>query len=93
MQDEIGHYIEMTSNILQIHTDHEMVVLGDLLLTELKPILKKVENVPLTPNQTSDVHVSLSTDSLIQELAILGHVMDSAPSPSQSTWSSESVVR
>ena len=93
MQDEIGHYTEMTSHILQTHTDHETVALGDLLPTELKAILKKVENVSLTPNQTSDIHVSLHIDSLIKELSILGHVMDTPPSPSQSTWSSESVAK
>ena len=92
MQDEIGHYTEMTSHILQTHTDHEMVALRDLL-TELKAILKKVENVSLTQNQSSDIHVSLHTDSLIKELSIFGHVMDSSPSPSQSTWSSESVAK
>ncbi|KAL5515386.1 hypothetical protein EMCRGX_G000546 [Ephydatia muelleri] len=93
MQDEIGHYTEMTSHILQTHTDHEMAALGDLLPTELKATLKKVENVPFTPNQSSDIHVSQSTDSLIQELTIFGHIMDSAPCPSQSTWSSVSVAK
>ena len=90
MQDEIGHYTDMTSHILQTHTDYEMVVLGDLLPTELKAILKKVENVSLTPNLSSGLHVSLHMESLIQELSIFGHVMDSPPSPSHSTWSSES---
>ena len=85
MQDEIGHYTEMTSHILQSHTDHEMAALGDLLPTELKAILKKVENVSLTLNQTSDIHVTLSTDSLIKELSIFGHVWDSPLSPSHST--------
>ena len=33
MQDEIGCYTEMTSHILQTHTDHEMVALGDLHAT------------------------------------------------------------
>ena len=94
MQDEIGHYTEMTSHILQTHTDHEMVALGDLLPTELKATLKKVENVSLTPNQSSDIHVSLlHIDFLIKQLSIFGHVMDSSPSPSQSTWSSESVAK
>ena len=94
MQDEIGRYIEMASHILQTHTDHEMVALGDLLPTELKATLKKVENVSLTPNQSSDIHVSLlHIDSLIKQLSIFGHVMDSSPSPSQSTWSSESVAK
>ena len=31
--------------------------------------------------------MSLSTDSLIKGLSIFGHVMDSPPSPSHSTWS------
>ena len=93
MQDEIGRYIEMTSHILQTYTDHEMIALGDLLPTELKAIQKKVENVSLIPNQSSDVHVTLHIDSLIKELSIFGHVMESPPSPSQSTWSSESVAK
>ncbi|KAL5497052.1 hypothetical protein EMCRGX_G013448 [Ephydatia muelleri] len=93
MQDEIGRYTEMISLILQTHTDHEMVALGDLLPTELKATLKKIENVSLTPNQSSDIHVSLHTDTLIKELSIFGHVMDSSPSPSQSKWSSESVAK
>ena len=37
--------------------------------------------------------MSLNTDSLIKELSIFGHVMDSPPFPSQSTWSSESVAK
>ena len=94
MQDEIGRYTEMTSHIFQTYTDHEMAALGDLLPTELKATLKKVENVSLTPNQSSDIHVPLlHIDSLIKQLSIFGDVMDSSPSPSQSTWSSESVAK
>ena len=94
MQEEISRYTEMTSHILQTHTDHEMVALGDLLPTELKAIHKKVENVSLTPNQPSDIHVSLRhIDSLMKELSVVGDVMDSLSSPSQSTWSSESVAK
>ena len=92
MQDEIGHYTETTSHILQTHTDHEVVALGGLLPTELKATLKKVGNVSLTPSQYSNIHVSLlPTDSLMKELSIFGHVMDS--SPSQSTWSSGSAAK
>ena len=93
MQDEIVGYTEMTSHILQTHTDHEVVALGGLLPTELKATLKKVGNVSLTPNQYSDIHVSLPTDSLMKELTIFGDVMDSSPSPSQSTWSSGSAAK
>ena len=81
MQDEIDYYTEMTSHILQTHTDHEMVAL-DLLPTELKA------------NQSSDIHVSLlHINSLIKQLSTFGRVWDSPPSPSQSTWSSESVAK
>ena len=91
IQDEIGRYTEMTSHILQTHTDHEVVALGDLLPTELKTTLKKVGGVSLTPSQSSDIHVTLQTDSLMKELTIFGHVMSS--SPSQSTWSSKSAAK
>ena len=91
IQDEIGRYTEMTSHILQTHTDHEVVALGDLLPTELKTTLKKVGGVSLTPSQSSDIHVTLQTDSLMKELSIFGHIMTS--SPSQSTWSSKSAAR
>ena len=64
MQDEIGHFIEMTSHILQNHTDHDMVALGDLLPTELKATLKKVENVSFTPNQTNDIQSVLLISSM-----------------------------
>ena len=90
IQDEIGRYTEMTSHILQTHTDHEVVALGDLLPTELKATLKKAEGVSLS---TSEIHVTLQTDSLMKELSMFGHVMASPPSPSQSTWSSKSAAR
>eukprot|EP00731_Ephydatia_muelleri_P009099 Em0004g1437a len=66
MQDEIDRYTEMTSHILQTHSDHEI---------------------------TSDIHVFLRTDTLIKDLSIFGHVMDSPPSQSHSTWSSESLAK
>ena len=91
IQDEIDRYTEMTSHILQTHTDHEVVALGDLLPTELKATLKKVGGVSLTPSQSSDIHVTLQTDSLMKELSLFGHVM--ATPPSQSTWSSKSAAR
>ena len=91
MQDEIGRYTEMTSLILQTHTDNEVVALGGLLPTELKATLKKVENVSLTPNQTSDIHVSLHTDSLMKDLSTYGRIIDS--SLSQSTWYSMSKAK
>ena len=79
MQDEIGHYTEMTSHILKTQIDHEVVAFENLLPTELKATLKKVENVSLTSNQSTDIEVLFHTDSLIKELSIFGNVMDSSP--------------
>ena len=66
MQDEIDCYTEMTYNILQTYTDHEIVALGDLLPTELKATSKKVENVPLTPNESSYIQVFLHAILLLR---------------------------
>ena len=57
MQDEIGCYTDMTSRIINTHTDYEMVALGDLLPTELMTTLKKVENVSLTPNESIVIYM------------------------------------
>ena len=90
IQDEIGRYTEMTSHILQTHTDHEVVALGDFLPNELKATMKKVS---LTPSKSSIIHATLPTDSLMKELSIFGSVLALSPSPSQSTWSSKSAAR
>ena len=68
IQDEIGCYTEMTSHILQTHTDHEVVALGDLLPTELKATLKKVEGVSFSASQSSDIYLTLPTDSLTKAI-------------------------
>ena len=93
MQDEIARYADMTSHILQTHTDHEVVALGDLLPTELKATLNKVSGVILTPSKSSNIHFTMQSDSLIKELSTCGQVVDLFPSPSQSTWFSKSAAR
>ena len=88
--EDIGRYTEMASHILQTHTDHEVVALGGLVPTEFKAILKRVQSMSLSPNQHSDVSVSVQTDGLVRELSKFGHV--SELSPSSSTWTSTSVA-
>ncbi|KAL5496386.1 hypothetical protein EMCRGX_G012657 [Ephydatia muelleri] len=41
MVGDIGHYTDMASQILQTHTDHEIVALGGLIPTELQATLKR----------------------------------------------------
>ena len=93
IQHDIIQYTEVTSHILQTHTDHEVVALGGLVPTELKATLKKVENVSLTPNPCSYLSATLQTDSLAKMLSEFGGVVDLSPSPSECTCVFKSVSR
>ena len=93
MVGDIGHYTDMASQILQTHTDHEIVALGGLIPTELQAILKRVQTISLIPNQHSNISVSVKTDDLIRQLSKLGNIFDFYPSPSSCTWMSTSVAK
>ncbi|KAL5496824.1 hypothetical protein EMCRGX_G013187 [Ephydatia muelleri] len=93
MVGDIGHYTDMASQILQTHTDHEIVALGGLIPTELQATLKRVQTISLTPNQHSNISVSVKTDDLIRQLTKFGNIFDFYPSPSACTWMSTSVAR
>ena len=76
IQHDISHYSEVTSHILQTHTDHEVVALGGLVPTELKATLKKVENWSLNPNPCSYLSATLQSDSLCKALSEFGTMVD-----------------
>ena len=92
IQHDISHYTEMTSHILQTHTDHEVVALGGLVPTELKATLKKVENVSLTPNTHSYLSATLLSDSLAKVLSVFGTVVDLSPLECTCAYKSISMV-
>eukprot|EP00731_Ephydatia_muelleri_P008261 Em0004g599a len=79
------HFEKMT------HTDHEIVALGGLIPTELQATLKRVQTIFLTPNQHSNISVSVQTDDLVRQLSKLGEIIVFSPSLSSSTWMSTSV--
>ena len=93
MVGDIGHYTDMASQILQTHTDHEIVALGGLIPTELQATLKRVQTISLTPNQHSNISVSVKTDDLVRQLSKLREIIVFFPSPSSCTWMSTSVAR
>ena len=93
MVGDIGHYTDMASQILQTHTDHEIVALGGLIPTELQATLKRVQTISLTPNQHSNISVSVKTDDLVRQLSKLGEIIVFFPSPSSCTWMSTSVAK
>ncbi|KAL5496843.1 hypothetical protein EMCRGX_G013208 [Ephydatia muelleri] len=93
MVGDIGHYTDMASQILQTHTDHEIVALGGLIPTELQATLKRVQTISLTPNQHSNISVSVKTDDLVRQLSKLGEIVAFIHSPSSSTWTSTSAAK
>ena len=93
MVGDIGHYTDMASQILQTHTDHEIVALGGLIPTELQATLKRVQTISLTPNQHSNISVSVKTDDLVRQLSKLGEIIVFFPSPSSCTWMPTSVAK
>eukprot|EP00731_Ephydatia_muelleri_P008469 Em0004g807a len=93
MVGDIGHYTDMASQILQTHKDHEIVALGRLIPTELQATLRSVQTISLTPNQHSNISVSVKTDDLVRQLSKLGEIIVFFPSPSSCTWMSTSVAK
>ena len=90
---DIGHYTDMASQILQTHTDHEIVALGGLIPTELQATLKRVQTISLTPNQHSNISVSVKTDDLVRQLSKFGEIIVFFPSPSSCPWMSTSAAQ
>ena len=93
MVGDIGHYTDMASQILETHTDHEIVALGGLIATELQATLKRVQTISFTPNQHSNITVSVEMYGLDRQLSKLGEIIVFSPSPSSSIWTSISVAR
>ena len=93
MVGDIGHYTDMASQILQTHTDHEIVALGGLIPTEMQATLERVQTISLTPNQHYNITVSVQTDDLIPKLLKFGNLFEFYLSASSSTWMSTSVVK
>eukprot|EP00731_Ephydatia_muelleri_P033402 Em0029g8a len=91
MVGDFGHFTDMASQILQTHTDHEIVALGGLIPIELQATLKRIQTISLTPNQHSNITVSVQTDELIKQVSKFGAIF--AHCPSSSTWMSTSVVK
>ena len=91
MVGDISHYTDMASQILQTHTDHEIVALGGLIPTELQATLERVQSISLTPNKHYNITASVKVDDIIQNLSNLGNLFEFDLSPS--TWTSTSVAR
>ena len=89
MLEDINRCTELTSHILQTHTDHEVVAVGELVSTELKATTKRIEAISF---RYRNISFDFQSDGLVRELSNLGCIMDLSPSPSSSTWTSTSVA-
>ena len=92
IQQDISHYPEVISHILQTHTDHEVVTMGGLVPTELKATLKMVEKVNIATNHYGPITAQMPTESLVKELSTCGGVYDQSPVASQSNVTFPSVI-
>ena len=93
IKKDISHYPEMTSHILQTYTDHEVVAMGGLIPTELKAILRMVQNVSSAASQYGRLTCTVHTDLLVHEILNFGDVYDQSPVPCKSIISFPSVSR
>ena len=93
MVGDIGHYTDMASQILQTHTDHEIVALVGLIPTELQATLERVQTISLTPNKHYNITASVKVDDNIQNLSNLENLFEFDLSPSSSKWTFTSVAR
>ena len=93
IQQDISHYPEVTSHILQTHTDHEVVAMGGLVPTELKAIIKKVENVVIPTSHYGPITAQFTSHSLTKEISSFGDVFDQSPAPGQSIIAFQKVLR
>eukprot|EP00731_Ephydatia_muelleri_P038753 Em0893g1a len=91
MVGDIGHYTDMASQILQTHTDHEIVALGGLIPTELQATLKGPEP-PFSSLQTNTAtYLCLYKQMILSDN--YPNWVKFSPSLSSSTWMSTSVAK
>ena len=92
IQQDISHYPEVISHLLQTRTDHEGLAMEGLVPTELKATLIMVEKVSITTNHYGPVTAQMPTESLVKELSTCGGVYDQSLVASQSNVTFPSVI-
>ena len=93
IQQDIGHYSEVTSHILQTHTDHELIAIGSLMCNELNATLRKVKNESFKTKHCGLICANVQTNFLILELSKIGDIIDQSPIPCKSIVTFLSVSR
>ena len=91
--EDIGHYTEVATHILQTHTDLEVVALGGIVPTELQATLKKIQTMSLAPNQHSGTTEIVQTDDFVREVSKFGQILQLFPFSSTCTWTSTAVAK
>ena len=86
LKQDIGHYSDFSSHIVQTYTDHALMALKQLPSIELQATLNKAGSIPLLPCQHRELAVILKIHHLVKALSDLGHVIGYLPSPAKSTW-------
>jgi len=84
MKKEIVRFMETITDVLQTHTDEEVVGMRRLLQVELSRVLDRFQNLTLSLNESDLMPISLDPTSLLQDVAHFGSVTGGC-SPSHST--------
>ena len=92
IQQDISHYPDVISHILQMHTDHEVLAMGAFVPTILKATLKMVEKVNIATNHYGPITAQMPSECLVKELLTCGGVYDQSPVASQSNVTFPSVI-
>ena len=92
LKQDVSNYSNFSSHVAQAYTDHELMALKQLPLTELQAAIINAESVSLLPCKSSEVKVCLQKNVLIRELSNLGYVTDINLCPTKSTWKTNSLA-
>ena len=84
MKKEITRFIETITDVLQSHTDEEVVGMRRLLQVELSRVLSQFRNLSLSLCESDLMPVSLDPSSILQDFTRFGSVTGGC-SPSHST--------
>ena len=84
MKKEITQFVEAITDVLQTHTDEEVVGMRRLLQVELSRVLGQFQNLSLSLSESDLMPVSLDPSSLLQNIAYFGAITRGC-SPSHST--------
>ena len=89
--EDLDRYAQVGTQVIQTHSEQELVALGHIISNGLQSILRSIQSMDVAPNQHSDIFACTRTDDVVKELSTFGHIIEF--SPPSSTWTSTSAAK